>query len=97
MSLIIPNTFADKSTDLQLSNLDSNFSYLATQLDTTNTNLSTLTTTVNNMSTQLSLGSWTVIESSGSLFFKYNGVNKMKLDSSGNLSVVGDIIAYETL
>jgi len=45
----------------------------------------------------LATTNWTVVESSGSLFFKYGGVNKMKLDSSGNLSVVGNMIAYTTL
>lgn len=33
MSLIIPNTFATRTDDLHLSELDSNFTYLATQLD----------------------------------------------------------------
>ena len=40
---------------------------------------------------------WTITELSGELFFAVNGVNKAKLDSSGNLSVVGDVIAYETI
>ena len=37
---------------------------------------------------------WKVKESGGVLFFEYNGVNKMKLDSSGNLTVTGDITAF---
>jgi hypothetical protein len=28
------------------------------------------------------------------LFFKYGGVNKMKIDSSGNITVTGNITAY---
>jgi hypothetical protein len=90
MSLIIPNTFADKSTDLQLSSLDDNFTYLATQINLVNTN-------VNQLSTALTLGNWNITESGGSLLFKHNGINKMKLDTLGNLSVTGDLIAYETL
>ena len=43
------------------------------------------------------LGSWTLAESSGDLLFKYSGVSKMKLDSSGNLTVVGDVAAYGTI
>lgn len=45
--------------------------------------------------TNLNLGSkWTVVESGGVLFFKYEGVNKAKLDSSGNLTVTGNVTAY---
>jgi hypothetical protein len=40
---------------------------------------------------------WSVKEDSGVLYFKYNGVNKAKLDSSGNLTVVGNITAYGTV
>ena len=43
------------------------------------------------------LGDWTISETSGTLYFKHNGVNKMSLDSSGNLTVVGDITAFGTL
>lgn len=37
---------------------------------------------------------WTVLESGGVLFFRYAGVNKMKIDSSGNITVTGNITAY---
>lgn len=43
------------------------------------------------------LGNWTVTESSGILYFAYNGTNKMKLDASGNLVVVGDVTAFGTI
>jgi hypothetical protein len=46
MSLIIPNTFANRPTSIELSDLDDNFTYVATQLDTTNTTVSELSTTV---------------------------------------------------
>jgi hypothetical protein len=39
-------------------------------------------------------GLWTVTETSNVLYFAYNGTNKMKLDGSGNLTVVGDITAF---
>ena len=39
-------------------------------------------------------GNWTITESAGILYFKHNGTNKAKLDSSGNLTVVGDITAF---
>ena len=41
--------------------------------------------------TTVDLGDWTVSEESGSLLFATQGVTKMKLDSSGNLDVVGNI------
>jgi len=44
--------------------------------------------------TTVDLGVWTVTESSGVLYFKHNGTNKMKIDSSGNLTVVGDVTAF---
>ena len=52
-------------------------------------------TTVN--ATTVDLGNWTVTESAGVLYFATSGVNKMKLDASGNLTVVGDITAYGTI
>jgi len=47
--------------------------------------------------TTVDLGNWTVTESSGVLYFATGGTNKMKLDASGNLTVVGDISAYGTV
>ena len=43
---------------------------------------------------QLSASTWTVSESGGVLYFAVSGVNKAKLDSSGNLTVVGNVTAY---
>ena len=42
-------------------------------------------------------GNWTVVESGGVLYFKYSGTNKAKLDSSGNLTVTGNVTAYGTV
>ena len=44
--------------------------------------------------TNLSTGTWTVTESAGVLYFAVSGTNKAKLDSSGNLTVVGNVTAY---
>jgi hypothetical protein len=52
-------------------------------------------TTLN--ATTVDLGNWTVTESSGVLYFATGGTNKMKLDSSGDLTVVGNITAYGTV
>jgi len=43
---------------------------------------------------KISAATWTVEESGGVLYFKVSGVNKAKLDSSGNLTVVGNVTAY---
>jgi len=44
------------------------------------------------------LGSnWTVTESGGSLYFSTGGTNKMKLDASGNLDVLGSVNSNATI
>jgi hypothetical protein len=43
------------------------------------------------------LGNWTVTESAGVLKFATGGVNKAKLDASGNFTVVGDVTAFGTI
>lgn len=40
---------------------------------------------------------WTIEEVSGVLYFSVSGVNKAKLDASGNLTVVGNVTAYGTV
>ena len=47
--------------------------------------------------TTVDLGDWTVTESAGVLYFAYQGTNKMKVDSSGNLTVTGNVTAYGTV
>lgn len=44
--------------------------------------------------TNLTSTHWQVIETGGVLQFKYNGVTKMTLDSSGNLIAAGDITGF---
>ena len=43
------------------------------------------------------LNGWTVTESGGSLYFATGGTNKMKLDASGNLQVVGNVESNATI
>jgi hypothetical protein len=38
--------------------------------------------------------SWTVTAAGTNLTFAYNGVNKMRMDSTGNLTVTGNVTAY---
>ena len=40
---------------------------------------------------------YTVVESGGYLYFRYGGVNKMRLDPSGNIVVVGNVTAYGSI
>lgn len=47
--------------------------------------------------TTVSLGTWTITESAGVLYFAVSGVNKAKLDGSGNFTVVGDVTAFGTV
>ena len=42
-------------------------------------------------------GDWTITESGGSLYFATLGTNKMKLDASGNLEIVGNITELATI
>ncbi len=57
----------------------------------------TLTASGTVNATTVDLGNWTVTESAGVLYFATGGTDKMKLDASGNLTVVGDITAYGTI
>lgn len=63
-------------------------------LDTGSASITT-TGTVN--AGTVDLGDWTVTESAGVLYFATGGTNKMKLDASGNLTVVGNVTAYGTI
>ena len=61
------------------------------------TGVTASTVTTENVTT-LNIGAgWTVVQSGTDLVFKYSGVNKMKVDASGNLTVVGNITAYGTV
>ena len=47
--------------------------------------------------TTVDFGDWTITESGGSLYFATGGTNKMKLDASGNLDVVGSVNTNATI
>ena len=72
------------------------FAPLASPTFTGTATIPTATITTGNITT-VDFGDWTVTESSGVLYFAHSGTNKMKLDSSGNLTVVGDVTAYGTV
>ena len=54
-------------------------------------------TFVNANLTTVDFGDWTITESGGSLYFATGGTNKMKLDASGNLDVVGSVNSNATI
>ena len=41
--------------------------------------------------------SWTAVAAGTNLTFAYDGVNVMRLDSSGNLTVIGDVTAFGSI
>jgi len=50
-----------------------------------------------NSASALSLTTWSISEIGGSIYFAVGGVNKMKLDSNGNLQVVGNLETLATI
>ena len=57
-------------------------------------NLSATSTTV---SGNVLFTGWSIRETGTKLYFAYNGVNKMSLDTGGNLVVTGDVTAFGTI
>lgn len=75
-------------------------SAIQTQIDTKAPSASPTLTTPTLASTITITGgtaSWTAVASGTNLIFAYGGVNKMKLDSSGNITVTGNVTAYGTV
>lgn len=107
--MAIPNTLANLSGSIQLALLDENFTYLDGAIvgATSFVNVSGLVagtgaTGATGSITALSFktSNWTITGASGAtgaLYFSINGVNKAKLDSAGNFSVVGNVTAYDTI
>jgi hypothetical protein len=57
-----------------------------------NATLTTVTTTTVALG-----GGWTVVESGGVLLFRRSGTNRMRLDTSGNLTVTGNVTAFGSI
>jgi len=92
----ITATIADDSHNHVISDIDG----LQTEIDTKaelagSASQAFSASTLN--ATTVDLGDWTITESSGVLYFATGGTNKMKLDASGNLTVVGNVTAYGTV
>jgi hypothetical protein len=54
-------------------------------------------TTATNATRITNSGGWNVTPSGTNLFFNYNGTNVGVLDSSGNLTVIGNVTAFGTI
>ena len=65
--------------------------------DTTKNDVANTFTLAQTFDSGVVIGDWTVTEVTGNLIFSVSGVAKMKLDATGNLTVVGDVSAYGTL
>lgn len=84
------------ATATELNYTDGVTSNIQTQLDAKAATASpTFTTKI--VTPKVEFSNWTITETSGVLYFATGGVNKMKLDASGNLTVVGDITAFGTI
>lgn len=80
----------------QLDGKQASGTYLSQGGSITSGTVTTLTSTTANITT-VDLGDWTITESAGVLYFATGGTNKMKLDATGNLTVVGDVTAFGTV
>jgi len=86
-------TRSGKGSPLTNTEVDSNF----TNLNTDKAELSGAAFTGNITAPTVAIGGWTVTEDAGSLYFSYNLSRKMRLDTSGNLDVVGSFNSAATL
>ena len=92
----ITATVADDSHNHTISNIDGLQTEIDTKAELAGSSSQAFSASTLNATT-VDLGNWTVTESSGVLYFATGGTNKMKLDASGNLTVVGDVTAYGTV
>jgi hypothetical protein len=69
-------------------------SAVSSNLASVSSTVSSLTVTVSSLSSRVNYSSWTIRQSSNSLYFIANGINVGRLDTSGNLTVIGNITAF---
>ena len=92
----ITTTIADDSHDHVIGNIDGLQIEIDTKAELAGSSGQVFSASTLNATT-VDLGNWTVTESAGVLYFATLGVNKMKVDASGNLTVVGNVTAYGTV
>ena len=84
------------ATPTELNYVDGVTSAIQTQLDA-KAPLASPTFTGTATVPTIDFGTWTITESSTVLHFATGGVVKMKLEASGDLTVVGDVTAFGTI
>jgi len=84
------------ATATELNYTDGVTSNIQTQLDA-KAAIASPTFTTKIVTPKVEFSNWTITETAGVLYFATGGVDKMKLDASGNLTVVGDITAFGTI
>jgi hypothetical protein len=84
------------ATATELNYTDGVTSNIQTQLDA-KAAVDSPTFTTKIVSPKVEFSNWTITETSGVLYFATGGVNKMKLDASGNLTVTGNVTGYGTV
>tara|TARA_B110000259_G_scaffold26558_1_gene27467 strand:- start:3315 stop:3833 length:519 start_codon:yes stop_codon:yes gene_type:complete len=93
-------------TNTEFTHLDGVTSAIQTQMDTkaplaSPTFTGTIVAPTANLTTAnvttVDLGDWTVTQTGTNLVFSTGGVGKMKLDASGNLTVVGNVTGFGTI
>ena len=92
----ITTTIADDSHNHVIGNIDGLQTEIDTKAELAGSSGQVFSASTLNATT-VDLGNWTVTESAGVLYFATLGVNKMKVDASGNLTVVGNVTAYGTV
>jgi hypothetical protein len=84
--------------DTKAPTADPTFTGTATIPTATITTADITTATITTVgATTVDFGDWTITETSGVLKFATGGVNKMSLDASGNLTVVGNVNTSGTI
>lgn len=104
------DTLVGTVTATEISYLDGLTSNAQTQIDTLTSQKAALsganftgavdvdaTLTANALAIDNGASDWSFEIESNVLYFKYAGTKKAKLDSSGNLTVIGNITAYGTM
>ena len=89
----IAAVIADDSHNHTIANIDGLQTEIDTKAELAGSGSQSFSASTLNATT-VDLGNWTITESGGTLLFASNGTNKMKIDGSGNLTVVGNVTAY---
>jgi hypothetical protein len=92
-------------TGAELNYVEGVTSAIQTQMDTkaplSSPTLTTPTLTTPTLASTITItggtASWTAVAAGTNLTFAYDGVNVMRLDSSGNLTVIGDVTAFGSI